>query len=57
MEPGEAEVPDRDLLSRPEELSLYRAGPKRVVPGRKGVKYVAEDWIEEETTRHRGPDE
>ena len=41
----------------PKSCPCYRAGPKRVVPGRKGMKYVAEDWIEEEATRHRGEDE
>ena len=37
-------------LSRP----LYRSGPSRKVPGRRGVTHTEEDWIDEETTSHRG---
>jgi hypothetical protein len=36
---------------------LYKAGPSRKVQGRKGMVYVEEDWVDEEMTRHRGPDE
>jgi hypothetical protein len=45
------------FCSGPKSCPFYRAGPKRVVPGRKGMKHVEEDWIDEEATRHRGPDE
>lgn len=41
----------------PKSCSLYRPGPARVVPGRKGTEWVEEDWVDEEATRHRGPDE
>jgi hypothetical protein len=27
------------------------------VPGRKGMVYEEEDWVDEEATAHRGPDE
>jgi len=40
-------------LSCPE----YRAGPERRVPGRKGMSYTEEDWVDEEETSHRGPDD
>lgn len=40
-------------LSCPE----YRAGPKRTVPGRNGMKHVEEDWVDVDATSHRGPDE
>jgi len=36
---------------------LYRSGPKRKVPGRKGMTWVEEDWVDEEHISHRGPDE
>lgn len=41
----------------PKSCSLYRAGPARHVPGRRGMSYTEEDWIDEETTAHRGPDD
>ena len=41
----------------PKSCSFYRAGPKRKVPGRKGMSYTEEDWVDEDATSHRGPDE
>ncbi len=41
----------------PKNCSLYRAGPTRKVPGRKGMSYTEEDWVDEDATSHRGPDE
>lgn len=41
----------------PRSCSLYRSGPQRKVPGRHGMSYSEEDWIDEEATSHRGPDE
>jgi hypothetical protein len=41
----------------PKSCSLYRAGPTRKVPGRKGMSWEEEDWIDEEATAHRGDDE
>ena len=40
----------------PKSCSLYRAGPKPKVPGRKGMSYTEEDWVDEDATAHRGPD-
>ncbi len=37
--------------------SFYRAGPKRKVPGRQGMSYTEEDWIDGDATAHRGPDD
>ena len=39
----------------PKSCRLYSPGPKRKVPGRKGMTYTEEDWVDEEETRHRGP--
>ncbi len=41
----------------PKSCALYKAGPKRKVPGRKGMSWTEEDWIDEEATSHRGEDE
>ena len=40
----------------PKSCSLYRAGPTRRVPGRKGMMYVEENWVDEDATSHRGMD-
>ena len=41
----------------PKSSWLYRPGRNRVVPGRRGMSYLEEDWVDEEETRHRSPDE
>ena len=41
----------------PRSCPLYRSGPERKVPGRRGMSYTEEDWVDEEATSHRGPDE
>jgi len=35
----------------------YRPGPTRRVPGRKGMVYEEEDWVDEDATAHRSADE
>ena len=41
----------------PKSCALYKAGPTRKVPGRKGMSYTEEDWVDEDATSHRGPDD
>lgn len=41
----------------PKSCLFYRAGPTRKVPGRKGMSYTEEDWVDEDATSHRGPDD
>ena len=41
----------------PKSCSLYKAGPTRKVPGRKGMVWEEEDWVDEEETAHRSVDE
>jgi hypothetical protein len=41
----------------PKSCRFYAAGPKRVVPGRKGMRWVEEDWVDQDATSHRGDDE
>lgn len=40
----------------PRSCSFYRSGPERKVPGRHGMSYTEEDWIDDEATSHRGLD-
>jgi len=41
----------------PKSCSLYRAGRTRTVPGRKGMVWEEEDWVDEQDTAHRSMDE
>jgi len=41
----------------PKSCPLYKAGPTRKVPGRKGMTWEEEDWVDEDATAHRGPDD
>ncbi len=41
----------------PKSCSLYRPGATRKVPGRQGMVWEEEDWVDEEATAHRGPDD
>lgn len=41
----------------PKSCPLYRAGPTRKVPGRRGMTYEEENWVDAEETGHRGRDE
>jgi hypothetical protein len=38
----------------PKSCPLYRAGATRKVPGRRGLTWEEEDWVDEEATAHRG---
>lgn len=41
----------------PKSCHFYRAGPTRKVPGRNGMSYTEEDWVGEDATAHRRPDD
>lgn len=41
----------------PLSCHVYRAGPTRKVPGRQGMTWEEEDWVDDEATFHREPDE
>jgi hypothetical protein len=41
----------------PKSCPFYAAGPTRKVPGRRGMTWEEENWVDEEATSHRGPDE
>jgi hypothetical protein len=38
-------------------LPTLRAGPARTVPGRYGMSFTEEDWVDDEATSHRQLDE
>ena len=41
----------------PRSCPLYEPGPARKVPGRRGMTYTEEDWVDDEATSHRRLDE
>lgn len=41
----------------PLSCRLYKAGPIRKVPGRNGMVWEEEDWVDEQSVAHRDPDE
>lgn len=41
----------------PKSCLFYKAGPTRKVPGRKGMSWEEEDWVDEEATAHRSMNE
>jgi hypothetical protein len=41
----------------PKSCSFYRAGPTRKVPGRRGMSWEEEDWVDQDATAHREDDE
>ena len=40
----------------PLSCPLYQPGPARTVPGRRGMTYSEEDWVDDEATSHRRPE-
>jgi hypothetical protein len=41
----------------PKSCKYYKAGPTRIVPGRKGMSWEEPEWVDEENTDHRSDDE
>jgi hypothetical protein len=41
----------------PKSCSFYKPGPTRKVPGRKGMSWEEEDWVDDDATAHRGEDD
>ena len=41
----------------PLSCRLYKSGAKRKVPGRRGMTYTEEDWVDEQEIGHREPQE
>ena len=41
----------------PKACPFYKAGPTRKVPGRKGMSWTEEDWVDKDAVAHRGMDD
>ena len=41
----------------PKSCRFYKSGPTRKVKGRNGMTWEEEDWVDEDATAHRGPDD
>jgi len=41
----------------PKSCRLYRPGPTRKVPGRRGMSFEEGDWVDDDQTSHRGSDD
>ncbi len=55
--PSEKQFRFETFCYGPKSCTFYRAGRIRTVPGRRGMIYEEEDWVDEQMTEHRGPDE
>lgn len=55
--PGQKRYRFETFCYGPKSCALYKAGPTRKVPGRKGMSWEEEDWIDAEATAHRRDDE
>lgn len=55
--PGKRKYRFETFCYGPLSCKLYAAGPVRKVPGRNGMVYEEEDWVDEEDTGHREMDE
>ena len=56
--PDRRRLQDGNLLLRTLcPCSSYKPGPTRKVPGRHGMTYEEEDWVDQDATAHRGPNE
>lgn len=55
--PDEKKYRTETFCYGPKSCRFYRPGPSRKVPGRSGMTFDEEDWVDEEETAHRGPDD
>ncbi|MBW1792581.1 MAG: hypothetical protein JRJ14_10065 [Deltaproteobacteria bacterium] len=55
--PGKKKYRSETFCYGPKSCSFYKAGPTRKVPGRKGMSWTEEDWVDEDATSHRSIDE
>ena len=55
--PSEKRYRHETFCYGPKSCPLYKAGPTRKVPGRKGMTWEEEDWVDEDAVAHRGMDE
>ena len=55
--PREKQYRTETFCYGPKSCPLYKAGPTRKVPGRKGMTWEEEDWVDEDAVSHRGMDD
>ncbi len=55
--PSQQQYPVETFCYGPKSCAFYKPGPTRHVPGRKRMSWEEEDWVDEDATAHRGPDE
>jgi len=55
--PGNKRYRTETFCYGPLSCPRYKAGPTRKVPGRKGMSWEEEDWVDQEAVAHRGPDD
>lgn len=55
--PGKRQYRQETFCYGPKNCALYASGPTRKVPGRKGMVYEEEPWVDEMLTSHREDDE
>jgi hypothetical protein len=55
--PKEKEYRKETFCYGPKSCPKYQPGRVRKVPGRNGTTWTEEDWVDEEATSDRGPDE
>jgi hypothetical protein len=55
--PGQRRYRTETFCYGPKSCRIYRAGPTRKVPGRRGMSWEEEDWVDDDATAHREPDE
>lgn len=55
--PSNKKIRTETFCYGPKSCQFYKAGPTRKVPGRKGMSWEEEDWVDEDAVAHRGMDE
>jgi hypothetical protein len=55
--PREKQYRTETFCYGPKSCTSYKAGPTRKVPGRKGMTWEEEDWVDEDAVSHRGMDD
>jgi len=55
--PGRVRYRFETFCYGPKSCGFYKSGKVRIVPGRKGMVWKEENWVDEDATAHRGVDE
>jgi len=55
--PGRRRYRTETFCYGPLSCPVYKPGPTRKVPGRNGMSYEEEDWVDEDATSHRATEE